>query len=114
MKQLLVGAAAGALLMPDAAFAGDGHDHACVDDACTVFELFQSPAPQGGVTGWQGTEAPRYGTWGFDMSGRDTSVSPGDSFFRHANGAAFRQQPFALVLEPGQRDDQIAARQVNL
>ena len=89
MKKLLVGAAVGALLMPAAAFAHDGHDHACVDDACTVFELFQAPAPQGGAQGWQGTEAPKYGTWGFDLAGRDTSVSPGDSFFRHANGAAF-------------------------
>ena len=34
-----------------------------------------------------GTEAPRFGTWGFDMAGRDTSVHPGDDFFRFANGA---------------------------
>jgi putative endopeptidase len=32
------------------------------------------------------SQAPRMGTWGFDLSGRDTSVTPGDSFFRWANG----------------------------
>ncbi|MCO8031288.1 M13 family metallopeptidase, partial [Brevundimonas diminuta] len=89
MKKLLVGVAAVALLAPGAALAGDGHDHACIDDVCTVFELFQTPAAEGGASGWQGTEAPKYGTWGFDLNGRDTSVKPGDSFFRYANGAAF-------------------------
>jgi putative endopeptidase len=28
----------------------------------------------------------KYGTWGFDSSGADTSVKPGDDFFRYANG----------------------------
>src|SRR5690606_7309831 len=88
MKKLLVGVAAVALLAPGAALAGDGHDHACIDDVCTVFELFQTPAAEGGASGWQGTEAPKYGTWGFDLNGRDTSVRPGDSFFRYANGTA--------------------------
>ena len=32
------------------------------------------------------TEAPRQGTWGFDLDGRDTSVSPGRNFYRYANG----------------------------
>ncbi|MBL8770414.1 MAG: peptidase M13 [Phenylobacterium sp.] len=31
--------------------------------------------------------SPRYGTWGFDLSGMDRSVKPGDDFFRFANGA---------------------------
>ena len=30
--------------------------------------------------------SPRYGTWGFDVSGMDTSVKPGDDFFAYANG----------------------------
>lgn len=30
--------------------------------------------------------APRFGTWGFDLSGRDVSVKPGDDFFAYANG----------------------------
>jgi len=32
------------------------------------------------------TDAPRFGTWGFDLAGRDESVKPGDDFFAHANG----------------------------
>ncbi len=32
--------------------------------------------------------AKSYGTWGFDVSGMDTSVKPGDSFFDYANGKA--------------------------
>jgi putative endopeptidase len=31
-------------------------------------------------------KAKRMGTWGFDLAGRDLSVSPGESFYRHANG----------------------------
>lgn len=92
MKKLLVGAAVGALLMPAAAFADDGHGHACVDESCTVVELFHGvSAPEGGAAtaGWTGTDAPKYGDWGFDLSGRDPSVAPGDSFFRYANGTAF-------------------------
>src|SRR4051812_13330296 len=27
-----------------------------------------------------------YGNWGFDIKGADTSVSPGNDFFVHANG----------------------------
>ena len=30
--------------------------------------------------------SPKYGTWGFDVSGMDTSVKPGDDFFNYANG----------------------------
>jgi putative endopeptidase len=30
--------------------------------------------------------SPKYGTWGFDASGMDLSVKPGDDFFRYANG----------------------------
>src|SRR4051812_44008387 len=29
----------------------------------------------------------KYGDWGLDLAGRDTSVKPGDDFFRYANGA---------------------------
>lgn len=87
MKKLLIGAAMGALLLPAAAQAQD-HDHTCIDEACTVFELFQVPAEGAAIQGFQGTVAPRYGTWGFDLNGRDTSVNPGDNFMRYANGAA--------------------------
>src|SRR6185369_14249544 len=30
--------------------------------------------------------SPKYGTWGFDKSGMDPSVKPGDDFFKFANG----------------------------
>ena len=41
--------------------------------------------------GDEGSEAaslvsPKYGTWGFDVTGMDLSVKPGDDFFRYANG----------------------------
>ncbi|THD64712.1 M13-type metalloendopeptidase [Phenylobacterium sp.] len=29
---------------------------------------------------------PKYGTWGFDVSGMDTAIKPGDDFFGYANG----------------------------
>jgi putative endopeptidase len=32
------------------------------------------------------TVAKRYGTWGIDLAGMDTSVKPGDDFFRYVNG----------------------------
>jgi putative endopeptidase len=32
------------------------------------------------------TASPHYGTWGFDLSGRDAAVKPGDDFFAYANG----------------------------
>jgi putative endopeptidase len=31
-------------------------------------------------------QAKRYGTWGVDLAGMDTSVKPGDDFFRYVNG----------------------------
>ncbi|MBX7249088.1 MAG: peptidase M13 [Caulobacteraceae bacterium] len=54
-----------------------------------VLHAFQDaqPASQGpGVLPPGSTQALRYGTWGFDISGMDTSVKPGDNFFRYANG----------------------------
>ena len=32
------------------------------------------------------TANPKYGTWGFDTSGMDTAIKPGDDFFGYANG----------------------------
>ena len=42
------------------------------------------------------TDAPRMGPWGFDLAGRDTSVAPGQDFFRYANGSYLDQ----LVIPP--------------
>jgi putative endopeptidase len=33
--------------------------------------------------------APRFGTWGVDLSGRASDVAPGEDFFRHAVGGAY-------------------------
>jgi len=92
MKKLLIGAALGALLLPAsvaiAQVGGEDHDHACMDEGCSVHALFQTPDEGAAVMGYQGTVAPSYGTWGFDLAGRDMSVRPGDDFMRHANGSA--------------------------
>ncbi|WP_426041566.1 M13 family metallopeptidase [Brevundimonas sp. TWP2-3-4b1] len=85
MKSLLIGAALGALLLPATASAHD-HDHGCIDEACTIQSIFQEG--DAAFTGYRGTETPHYGTWGFDASGMDRSVSPGDNFNRFANGLA--------------------------
>ncbi len=88
MKSLLIGAALGALLLPASVQAQSFDDHACVDESCTVYSIFQDVPAVEGATGYQGIDAPKYGSWGFDAAGMDTSVSPGDSFMRYANGAA--------------------------
>ena len=38
-----------------------------------------------------GVATPHYGTWGFDTSGQDRAVKPGDDFFRYANGDWLRR-----------------------
>jgi len=96
MKTLFLCAALGALLVPatvlaTAASAQDwsaqADQHECVDEACTVVSLFQTTAP---ASGYQGTVAPKYGAWGFNLAGRDTAVNPGDSFMEYANGTALQ------------------------
>ena len=42
---------------------------------------WSADAPGGGSLA-----SPKYGTWGFDLSGMDRSVKPGDDFFKFANG----------------------------
>ena len=50
--------------------------------------LAQGPAKTPAVSPAAGlAKAPRMGTWGFDLSGRDTATSPGQDFFQYANGA---------------------------
>jgi len=44
------------------------------------------------------SKAPRMGTWGFDLSGRDVAASPGQDFFQYANGGYMK----SLVI-PGDR-----------
>jgi putative endopeptidase len=94
-KSLLLTVAASAALLAGAPALAqqthtfdDGHGHECVDEACTVFTLFNPALFEGGS--WEGTEAPKYGTWGFAVEGRDMSVAPGENFFLHANGTALK------------------------
>ena len=63
-------------------------DHPCLDEQCTLVSIVgRDGSATTQSTGLiQGTEAPSFGTWGFDMAGRDTSVNPGDDFYRYANG----------------------------
>jgi putative endopeptidase len=39
-----------------------------------------------GVAGADAPAAPKFGTWGFDISGMDRSASPGLDFYKYANG----------------------------
>jgi len=82
---LLSAAAAAALTIGGPALAGV-HDHACADAACGTELLFQE-GQSGGAAGDAALVSPKYGTWGFDRSGMDASVEPGDDFFKYANGA---------------------------
>lgn len=49
-----------------------------------------APAPEAPPAAPSG---PELGTWGFDQKGMDTSVSPGDSFYQHANGTWLKTTP---------------------
>lgn len=44
-----------------------------------------APVPTTAPT--EAAAASAYGAWGFDLTGMDQSVKPGDDFFRYANGA---------------------------
>ena len=84
-RKILLSAGAAAALM----FAANGataHDHACADDACGIELLFAAADTPAGGEAAASLDAPRYGTWGFDLSGMDRSVKPGDDFFKFANG----------------------------
>ncbi|HEY8617237.1 M13 family metallopeptidase [Phenylobacterium sp.] len=86
-RKILLCAAALAALSTSPALAAAGHDHACADALCANELLFDAAdaADTGGTTASLAT--PKYGTWGFDLSGMDRSVKPGDDFFKFANGA---------------------------
>ncbi|WP_374575425.1 M13 family metallopeptidase [Phenylobacterium sp.] len=46
-----------------------------------------APAGGGAAPTTDLTQAPRMGTWGFDLAGRDTAVAPGQDFYTYADGA---------------------------
>ncbi|MBX3480878.1 MAG: peptidase M13 [Caulobacter sp.] len=93
MKNILMCAAAAATLSLAAFGAAQAHDPAaddvvCLNEACTMQSLFGfADTDLAGGAAPVSLESPHYGTWGLDLSGFDTSVKPGDDFFRYANGA---------------------------
>ncbi len=86
MKRVWFAAAAVAALSLSAFGAQAHEDHLCLDDACTTQALF-APASEGAAADLTSLDSPRYGAWGFDSSGMDTTVKPGDDFYKFANGA---------------------------
>jgi putative endopeptidase len=77
--------AAALLFMPPAMAGAQGERRSCLDEGCTRVALFHTAET---ASGWGETTlvAPRYGTWGIDLSGMDRTTRPGDDFFRFANG----------------------------
>lgn len=87
MKKVWFGAAAIAALSLSA-FGAQAHEkHACIDDACVMQSLLPSITAGGAAADVASLESPRFGTWGFDLSGMDTTVKPGEDFYKFANGA---------------------------
>ena len=66
---------AAALLAVSCAAAAEG-------PARTLVQAADTPAANAEVS----LASPKYGTWGFDMSGMDLDIKPGDDFFAFANG----------------------------
>lgn len=74
--------AAVTLILPAPVSASDE----CIDRDCTTIALFDTPKEASGAKPETPTAAQRYGTWGVDLAGMDTSIKPGDDFFRYVNG----------------------------
>jgi putative endopeptidase len=72
MKTLWLGAAAAAALLA----------------ACPALAQTAAPSAAKAVAAPAAdySKAPRMGTWGFDLTGRDMSVAPGQDFYQYANG----------------------------
>ncbi|HRD28307.1 MAG TPA: M13-type metalloendopeptidase [Caulobacter sp.] len=86
MKTFWMSAAAAAALTFAAAPAMAHEQHACLDAFCFNQSLFAAADTTGGGE-TVSLESPRYGAWGFDLSGMDRSVKPGDDFYMWASGA---------------------------
>ncbi|MFN3583397.1 M13 family metallopeptidase [Phenylobacterium sp.] len=87
-KILLSAAAVGTLALAAGAQAAPGahEEHACMGETCESVALFDAADAPAGAAAATSLESPRYGTWGFDLTGMDRSVKPGDDFFKFANG----------------------------
>jgi putative endopeptidase len=84
MRKALFSAAA-ALALSMSAFGAQAEPVAAGQINRHVEALFAADDASAGAA--TSLESPRYGTWGFDLSGIDRSVKPGDSFYTFANGA---------------------------
>jgi putative endopeptidase len=78
-RLMATSAAALLALSVGVARAHEGHDHA--PDA----QAAAAASPTGGATA-ESLASPKFGTWGFDLSGMDRSVKPGDDFYAFVNG----------------------------
>jgi putative endopeptidase len=94
IRHLLMGAAGSFALTlgAGAAFAAVP-DEVCLDDLCQQVSLFGlAPVADGDGSGGglptDSTDAPHYGSWGFDLAGMDPSAKPGDDWYRFTNGKA--------------------------
>ena len=85
MKRIWFTAAAVAALSLSAFGAQAQDNHACLNDACTMQSLV-SVAEPAAADATVSLESPRYGAWGFDISGMDRSVKAGDDFYKFASG----------------------------
>ena len=88
MKRIWFAAAAMAALSLSAfgAQAREDHDHACLNEACTLQSLFVAADTPAAGPATMSLESPRYGAWGFDIAGMDRSARPGDDFYKFASG----------------------------
>jgi putative endopeptidase len=96
MRLLKVLAGSTALLALAAGAAHAGTPDRCLDTYCHRLSLESLdgffPADAANTAGGDSTStvAKRYGAWGIDLSGMDTSVKPGDNFYDYVNGTATR------------------------
>jgi putative endopeptidase len=92
-KSLALAASLLAMAVAAPATAAPGHDHACIDDACSMVSIFDIDDDQAGGGGAAMVDAQRMGAWGIDLAGMDRSVKPGDDFFGYVNGNWAKNTP---------------------
>ncbi|WP_058834508.1 M13 family metallopeptidase [Luteimonas abyssi] len=84
MKKSLLTLATALALSTAAPLASAHEARPCLDDACDMLALFHAaPDAEGGSAT---VEAPKFGTWGIDTAGMDTSKRPGEDFFGYVSG----------------------------
>ena len=85
MKTFWMSAAAAGALLLAASPALAHEEHACLDADCFNQLLFTAADTTGGGQ-TVSLDSPRYGAWGFDLTGMDRAVKPGDDFYMWASG----------------------------